>query len=60
MLVNGAVVGAVGMLTGAAIGLAGWIALVPHLETIDWLTTVGMRLLASAFRLDGKWSRVAA
>jgi putative ABC transport system permease protein len=34
MLANGAVVGAAGMLTGAAIGLAGWIALVPHLETI--------------------------
>jgi putative ABC transport system permease protein len=33
LLANGAVVGAVGSLAGGALGLAGWIAFAPHLET---------------------------
>ena len=34
MIANGAVVGVVGTLAGAAIGLAGWVAAAPELETI--------------------------
>jgi putative ABC transport system permease protein len=65
MLANGAVVGAAGMLTGAAIGLAGWIALVPHLETIaghridrfslPWPTIATAMVLAVATSIAAAW-----
>jgi putative ABC transport system permease protein len=61
MLSNGAVVGLVASVTGAALGLLGWLALVPYLETtlvgarIDrfdvlpwWLIGVGMLLAVLA------------
>ena len=65
MLANGAVVGAAGMLTGAAIGLAGWIALVPYLETIaghridrfslPWPTIATAMVLAVATSIAAAW-----
>jgi putative ABC transport system permease protein len=65
MLANGAIVGAAGMLTGAAIGLAGWIALVPHLETtaghridrfsLPWPTIATAMVLAVATSIAAAW-----
>jgi putative ABC transport system permease protein len=46
MLANGAVVGGVAAVIGAAVGLAGWIAIAPSLET-----TLGHRI----GRLDLPW-----
>jgi putative ABC transport system permease protein len=65
MLWSGAVVGAVAALSGAAIGVVGWMVLAPHLEhavgfRIDalqvpwWLVVVGM-LLAVATAIGASW-----
>ncbi|MGH9211266.1 MAG: FtsX-like permease family protein [Acidimicrobiales bacterium] len=51
MVANGAVVGAVAAVVGTALGLAGWIAAVPRLET-----AAGFRI----DRFDAPWGLVAA
>jgi len=65
MVANGAVVGAVGMLAGAVIGLAGWIALAPRLETIvehridrfslPWGTIAAAMVLAVVTSIVAAW-----
>jgi putative ABC transport system permease protein len=65
MLANGAVVGAVGTLTGAAIGLAGWIAFAPRLEAIaehridrfslPWWVIATAMLLAVVTAIVASW-----
>jgi putative ABC transport system permease protein len=72
LVANGAVVGTVGALAGAAIGLAGWVAFVPRLQTIAehridrlslpwWLIAVAM-LLAIVTAIAASWwpARAAA
>ena len=65
LVANGAVVGTVGALAGAAIGLAGWFAFVPRLQTIAehridrfslpwWLIAAAM-LLAIVTAIAASW-----
>jgi len=65
LLANGAVVGAVAAVTGTAVGLAGWFAFSPHLETIvghridrfdlPWWAIVTAMLLALVTAIAAAW-----
>jgi putative ABC transport system permease protein len=72
MLANGAVIGAVAAVTGAVIGVAGWIAFLPRLQTLaghrigafslPWLEIAAAMMLAVLTAVGAAWwpARTAA